>query len=164
MSPAEAMLPCPSGGIALRMSFRDVVCVPAVVTLALLAAACRTGDGGASSHKTWLPSDPAGAVVCPQARAERTQDMPHESWDSAIYIDRDGREGAEAVIRMRPGDTWSLTESSQPGLHDKVVASGAITEDGMLQGLPADAFSGATDVWASPGCSIGGEAVPKHGE
>jgi len=64
-----------------------------------------------------------------------------------IYIDQDGRPGAERMIRISSNHWQMLDSSGKPGLYDKLVAEGEISSDGNLDNLPSDAFSDAKKVW-----------------
>jgi len=118
------------------------------------------GLGCATEAPSWLPADLTSEIVCPLPRADRTAEMPELSWESIVYVDRDGREGAEAALRIEPGLRWSFAESNRPGQHDRVVATGTIGERGQLQGVPADLWVGARGLWSAQACTIGGEPVP----
>jgi hypothetical protein len=111
----------------------------------------------------WLPQDVTAETRCPVPAATRTPEMPDLAWDSIIYVSTDDDRAAERAIRIQPGLTWSVADDSDPGLHERVSATGIINAEGVLVGLPPEAFAGATDVWSYPViCSIGTEAIPSR--
>ncbi|MEL6346160.1 MAG: hypothetical protein AAFV53_23825 [Myxococcota bacterium] len=115
------------------------------------------------SFNHWVPADIHAPVQCPLPQAERTQGMPEQAWDHIIYVDLTSERGAERAIRIRPGMTWSVADASRPGLHDIVLATGQIGEDGTLIGLSPAFFDGAWAVWVTPSsCRIGEELIPTN--
>ena len=113
-----------------------------------------------SAHARWVPTDRTAAVRCPLPSAARSADMPPLAWESIIYTGRALHLGAYSAIRIQPGRTWSVAEASRPGMHDKVIASGEISADGVLLGLPASTFERARNVWSTSRCTIGTETIP----
>jgi hypothetical protein len=101
-----------------------------------------------------------------QLRVETLTDRPNSSgWIGHVYIDTDGKPGAEKAIKILNTRNWQLLESSgRPGLYDRHIASGLMDKDGDFRGLPGNTFDGSREVWVAGSirATRNGVPVPAH--
>jgi hypothetical protein len=101
-----------------------------------------------------------------QLRVETLTDRPNSSgWIGHVYIDTDGKQGAEKAIKILNTRSWQLLESSgRPGHYDRQIASGLIDTNGDFRGLPQNTFDGSKKVWAAGSIKAtrNGVPIPAH--
>lgn len=115
-----------------------------------------------------LSTRPPKAIHSPRApndirlRVQTLTDLPNSSgWIGQIYIETDGKQGAEKTIKILNTRNWQLLESSgRPGLYDKQLAWGLIDPNGDFRGLPNDTFDGSKKVWTAGAIKATRAGVP----